>query len=113
MIQPKESPPETLSDALVLLEEKQEIIAEQAATLQQFRFELDQLKKLIYGSRHERFVAGENPEQLALELGEDSSLAVPVAPSRSPIPASKLMSRKKGSPPVCRCLHIYPARKIY
>lgn len=46
------------------------------------RHELDQLKRLIYGSRHERFVPETPPEQLALGLKAEakSPATLPVSP---------------------------------
>lgn len=43
------------------------------------RDELDQLKRLVYGSRHERFIPASSPEQLALGL-ESSNLQIERAP---------------------------------
>ncbi|MEO8474494.1 MAG: IS66 family transposase [Chryseolinea sp.] len=43
------------------------------------RDELDQLKRLVYGSRHERFIPVSSPEQLALGL-ESSNLQIERAP---------------------------------
>ncbi len=43
------------------------------------RAELDQLKRLVYGSRHERFIPASSPEQLALGL-ESSPLQIERAP---------------------------------
>ncbi len=43
------------------------------------RGELDQLKRLVYGSRHERFIPVSSPEQLALGL-ESSALQIERAP---------------------------------
>jgi transposase len=44
------------------------------------RHELDQLKRLVFGSRHERFIPTVSPEQLALELAIDKMEATaPVA----------------------------------
>ena len=39
--------------------------------LEKFKFELDQLKRLIYGSKSERFVPEQSAEQLSLDLGLD------------------------------------------
>lgn len=45
------------------------------------RHELDQLKRLVFGSRHERFVPSTSPEQLALGLeARSSSQIIPPAP---------------------------------
>lgn len=38
--------------------------------LEKFKFELAQLKRLIYGSKSERFVPSQPCEQLSLDLGE-------------------------------------------
>lgn len=43
------------------------------------KHELDQLKKLVFGSKHERFVPATSPEQLALELDVETNLtAAPI-----------------------------------
>ena len=39
--------------------------------LEKFKFELDQLKRLIFGSKSERFVPEQSAEQLSLDLGLD------------------------------------------
>ena len=46
------------------------------------RHELDQLKRLVFGSRHERFIPSTSPEQLALglEATRSSSQTIPPAP---------------------------------
>lgn len=44
------------------------VVSESSITILQLRHELDQLKRLIFGSRHERFVPIAPPEQLALGL---------------------------------------------
>jgi transposase len=43
------------------------------------RHELDQLKRLVFGSRHERFVPATPPEQLALSLGTQPVASTQVA----------------------------------
>ena len=47
----------------------------------QLRHELDQLKKIIFGSRHERFIPSTTPDQLALGLSDVSApiVAVPLS----------------------------------
>jgi transposase len=42
----------------------------------QLRHELDQLKKIIFGSRHERFVPSSTPDQLALGLNDVTATVV-------------------------------------
>ncbi|MCA2702939.1 MAG: IS66 family transposase [Cytophagales bacterium] len=42
------------------------------------RHELDQLRRLVFGSRHERFIANTPPEQLALDLTAETVQAAPV-----------------------------------
>lgn len=46
-------------------------------TVVELKHELDQLKRLVYGSRHERFVPSEPQEQLTLGLNATASPAVP------------------------------------
>lgn len=47
-------------------------------TIAGLRHELDQLKKLIYGSRHERFVPSSNPAQLTLDIATEAATACSV-----------------------------------
>src|SRR5690606_23854226 len=49
-----------------LLAEKDAIIASQQRELEMLRHELNQLKKMIFGSKRERFTAETNPQQLSL-----------------------------------------------
>jgi len=53
-------------DYTALLAEKDAIIAEQRRELALLRQELNQLKKMIFGSKRERFIAETNPQQLSL-----------------------------------------------
>jgi transposase len=46
---------------------------------QRQQFELDQLKRMIFGTKHERFVPSASPDQLALELGAEKNAAVAAA----------------------------------
>lgn len=57
--------------------EKYEALFIEHATL---RHELDQLKRLVYGSRHERFIPATSPEQLALGLPPVATAQLAAAP---------------------------------
>ena len=45
----------------------------QKAQIIALRHELDQLKRLIYGAKQERFVSTQAPEQLSLELDTETA----------------------------------------
>jgi hypothetical protein len=60
-------------------EELVEIVQQQFISYQQIKNELDQLKRLVFGPRHERFVPTTPQEQLA--LGLDIQAIGPPAPS--------------------------------
>jgi transposase len=45
-----------------------QILQERDNTILQFRAELDQLKRMVFGSKSERFVPAVNPQQLVLDL---------------------------------------------
>ena len=77
-------------DQETLIAENKAIKAENAA----LRHELEQLKRLIFGSKRERFIAAEQPEQLALELGGEPS-AEPPAETTETITYQR---RKKSHP---------------
>ncbi|MFN8712538.1 MAG: IS66 family transposase [Bacteroidota bacterium] len=64
---------------------EQEILRreEQDAIIIQLRFELGQLKRMLFGAKHERFVPAASPDQLALSLDRQS--ATPPAPSAQAI----------------------------
>jgi len=51
------------------------------------RHELDQLKRLIFGSKRERFVLEHSPEQLELELGQQ--------PAQTPDPATETVTYQR------------------
>lgn len=73
-----------------LIAENQAIKAENAV----LRHELEQLKKLIFGSKRERFVATDNPEQLGLDFGLDEEVE-PVAEEQQTVTYQR---RKKKHP---------------
>ena len=56
--------------------------------------ELDQLKRLIFGSRSERFIPSVSKEQLALDLNAQAALSVTAAPVVQKIEYSRI--QKKG-----------------
>jgi transposase len=55
----------------ILAVSQSKIIQQQAAKILLLQHELAQLKRLIYGSKSERFVGAENPQQLSLPLIEE------------------------------------------
>jgi transposase len=59
---------QTALDYKLLCEQKDEQIAELKCDLAAVKLELDKLKKMIFGSKHERFVPAENPAQLSLDI---------------------------------------------
>lgn len=59
---------ETAVDYKVLSEQQAEQIVLLNYNLAAVSLELDKLKKIIFGSKHERFVAAENPAQLSLNI---------------------------------------------
>jgi len=59
----------------------------------QLRHELDQLKRLVFGSRHERFVPATPPEQFTLELSVQS-----VEPVAAPTESITYTRSKKNEP---------------
>jgi transposase len=64
------------------------------AKYEALRHELDQLKRLILGSKQERFVPTQQPEQLSLELGEQ-------VPAQSAVETTETITyqrRKKAHP---------------
>ena len=62
----------------------------------QLQHELDQLKRLVFGSRHERFVPSTSPDQLA--LGLDVPVAASAATPTSPGQTIEYTRKKKGTP---------------
>ena len=62
-------------------------------TVVEIKHELDQLKRLVFGSRHERFVPPAPQEQLA--LGLDVQATVPPAPLASSIETISFTRKKK------------------
>ena len=59
---------QTAIDYKLLCEQKDEQIAQLTYQLAAVNLELDKLKKMIFGSKHERFVPAENPSQLSLDI---------------------------------------------
>ena len=59
---------QTALDYKLLCEQKDEQIAQLKCELAAVKLELDKLKKMIFGSKHERFVPAENASQLSLDI---------------------------------------------
>lgn len=59
---------EAATDYKLLCEQRDEQIARLKYQVASLTHQLEQLKKMIFGSRHERFVPAENPSQLSLNI---------------------------------------------
>jgi transposase len=69
---------------------------------QQLKHELDQLKRLVFGSRHERFIPATSPQQLALGLNVPQS-EQPVVTSTQNIQYTRTITQSpKKESPGCR-----------
>lgn len=71
-------------------------MAEKNSQITALRHELDQLKKMIFGSKTERFIPAQHPEQLGLDFGEQ-----PVSPTQveeEPKQTITYQRRKKKHP---------------
>lgn len=66
----------------------------QKAQIAALRHELDQLKRLIFGSKQERFVPAQPPEQLSLDLDTEAA----VQPADQPTETITYQRRKKPHP---------------
>ena len=74
-----------------IIEEKEHQIAQLKAENTQLREELDWLKRQLFGQKRERF-EGDNPEQLALDLGQETKPA-----AASPVEEEQISyTRKKA-----------------
>jgi len=72
----------------------QAIIAQKDQQIAALRHELDQLKKLIFGAKQERFAPVQLPEQMALPL-EDEAVQLDTEPAQETITYQR---RKKTHP---------------
>ncbi|MEO6668876.1 MAG: IS66 family transposase [Ferruginibacter sp.] len=64
-------------------DEKDKIIVAQRLQIEQFRLELSNLKKMIFGSRHERFIPTDiNPSQLSLDIQAEQIAACNIAEAK-------------------------------
>ncbi len=77
-----------LASAAVL---SQEQVAQLREENQQLRDELKELKRLVFGSKKERFVPTANPNQLSLGLTEDP--AAPVVPLKQTVQYERLVKQ--------------------
>ena len=60
----------------ILIEKKDVLLEKKESTISYLQFQLDQMKRLLFGSKRERFIAATNPEQLVLPLeGEPEKIA--------------------------------------
>jgi transposase len=66
-------------EAAIDYKEKYEVLYMEHINL---RHELEQLKRLVFGSRHERFVPATPQEQLALGLEAARSSSQPISPAQ-------------------------------
>ena len=73
--------------------EHEAALAEKDGQINTLRHELDQLKRLIFGSKRERFVPEHSPEQLELELGQE-----PVEATETATETVTYQRRKKKHP---------------
>src|SRR5271170_975807 len=69
--------------------DKVEILQEKNGSLQ---FQLDQLKKMLFGSKSERFVPEVDPQQVSLDFGD-----IPEVTKEEPVIETITYDRKKGS----------------
>ena len=101
MIETKNIP--DLSPELELLQKENEILRGKLLTKESvifdLRFQLDQLRRAIFGHKSERFVP-ENPDQLRLDfdMGEEA----PAAPETETITITRLKKKKKAAQPNVR-----------
>jgi transposase len=92
-----------LSPELELLQKENEILRGKLLTKESvifdLRFQLDQLRRAIFGHKSERFVP-ENPDQLRLDfdMGEEA----PAAPETETITITRLKKKKKAAQPNVR-----------
>jgi len=92
-----------LSSELELLQKENEILRGKLSTKESvifdLRFQLDQLRRAIFGHKSERFVP-ENPDQLRLDfdMGEEA----PAAPETETITITRLKKKKKAAQPNVR-----------
>jgi transposase len=63
----------------------------------QLRHELDQLKKLVFGSKHERFIASQPAEQLSLDMGIESKESPVIVTQHIEYTRNKVQENKKAS----------------
>lgn len=63
---------------------------------QQMKFELDQLKRVIFGTKHERFAPIASPDQLALELGAEKT--TPAVTATETIQYTRKKAEEKQKP---------------
>lgn len=79
-------------------------LAERDRVIETLRFEIAQLKRLIFGARSERLAAVMDSEQLPLlqEMPEDAPLATPITFKATPASSPKGQAKRTADPPTCR-----------
>lgn len=71
--------------------------------LEKVKHELDQIKRLVHGSKHERFAPSTSPDQLALALNVEPSEKVEVVSSQK-IEYTRVKTKVERKPPIGRQL---------
>ena len=101
MIEAKNIP--DLSPELELLQQENELLRSSLLAERNkntdLRFQLDQMRRAIFGHKSERFVP-ENPDQLSLDFGMGEE--IPVAPETETIIYTRLKKEKKAAQPNVR-----------
>jgi transposase len=87
------------AEAQKIIAEKNLQISELSAKYEQLQFQLDQLKRMIFGSKSERFIPAENPSQLSLEIDTEKAEA-PETAQITTIAEYERQKKKKEKPPV-------------
>jgi len=85
-----------------IIAEKQHIIAEKEAEIYDLRFQLDQLRRALFGSKSERFVP-ENVDQLRLDF--DMGEEVIAESQKEDIAYTRLKKGRSLPGPIPACLY--------
>ena len=84
-----------LDQALALVASQGKLLKQQQQTIDELQHQLDWFKRQLFGSKSERRIVDDNPDQLALALGGKSPAGVPLPQERETTTSQRDKGKKQ------------------